>query len=226
MLRQAHESVLRQGVNAHHILVADGHPRAEIDDWEATHVTLPRAHGDNGNTPRGIGSMLAMAERYDFIAYLDADNWFHPDHLRSLLSVYQATKPDVCCSFRTLHALDGTLMVGLRDADEAALEHVDTSCYLIHSSVFDYLKVWLTMPRILSPICDRIFYRGLFARGVRFGFSRSPSVAFRSQYAMHYRAAGRAMPEGIKQDPGKDARAWLETETGIRTCVLRMGFYP
>ena len=226
MLRQAHESVLSQGVNAHHILVADGHPRPEIDAWDATHVILPRAHGDNGNTPRGIGSMLAVGERYDFIAYLDADNWFHPEHLSSLLAVHRASQADVCCAFRTIHTMDGTLMPGVQDADEWAFEHVDTSCYLIHDTVFDYLQVWLTMPRILSPICDRIFHRGLLHRRARLVPSRRATVAFRTQYADHYLKGGLPVPPGAKGDTGQAARHWLQSQTGIRASVSRMGFYP
>lgn len=81
MLHQAHLSVAAQDIAADHFLVADGFPNPEIANWNARHVPLPQAHADNGNTPRSVGSLLADAEGYDFIAYLDADNWFQPDHL-------------------------------------------------------------------------------------------------------------------------------------------------
>ena len=51
MLRRAHDSVRSQGVAVTHVLVADGHPREELDSWDAVHLRLPTSHGDNGNTP-------------------------------------------------------------------------------------------------------------------------------------------------------------------------------
>ena len=99
-LAQCHQSVLAQGVGADHIMVADGHPLDCIDGWKVAHVKLPASHGDNGNTPRGIGSLLASSEGYDFIAYLDADNWYHDGHLRSLLDLWEQKRGVACSSFR------------------------------------------------------------------------------------------------------------------------------
>src|SRR5271170_4341899 len=86
MLRHCHESVLAQDVGADHFLIADGFPSVDFTDAHVKHIALPHAHSDNGNTPRGVGSLLADAEGYDFIAFLDADNWFHPGHLSSLIT--------------------------------------------------------------------------------------------------------------------------------------------
>ncbi len=57
--------------------VSDGFPNLELMKWNIKHISLPQSHTDYGNTPRGIGSLVADIEGYDFIAYLDADNWFH-----------------------------------------------------------------------------------------------------------------------------------------------------
>jgi glycosyltransferase involved in cell wall biosynthesis len=82
-LRQCHKSVINQDISTDHCLthffIADGFPNEEVMKWNIKHITLPQAHSDNGNTPRGIGSILADVEGYDFIAYLDADNWFYPN---------------------------------------------------------------------------------------------------------------------------------------------------
>jgi hypothetical protein len=75
ILRQCHESVLRQSYPCMHILVADGHPKALFYGHPKTmHVTLPQANGDQGNTPRTVGGILAEAYGFDAVAYLDADN--------------------------------------------------------------------------------------------------------------------------------------------------------
>ena len=81
VLRQCFESVQAQGVRADHFFIADGHPRPELELWGVKHVVLPQAHANNGDTPRGIGGLLAEAEGYDFVAYLDADNWFQPNQI-------------------------------------------------------------------------------------------------------------------------------------------------
>ena len=231
VLWQCHRSVLDQQVGtelfrAEHFLIADGHPLAEIDDWTASHVRLPSAHGDNGNTPRGLGSLLAKAEGYDFIAYLDADNWFHAGHLASLLALHRQTGSPVCSAIRTFHDLAGNRLE-VSETDEDALRHVDTSCVLIHRSSFDLIGVWLDMPRMLSPICDRVFLAAILhnQRSVRSTGQRS--VAFRTQYASHYRAAGAPVPQGAKDaDHAGGVLAYLVSPQGVTECVQALGFWP
>src|SRR5689334_20420519 len=78
-------SVKQQTIPADHILVSDGFPQDWLDQADVRHVHLDRAHGDYGNTPRGIGSLMAVAEGYDGIGLLDADCWLEPDHLEHCL---------------------------------------------------------------------------------------------------------------------------------------------
>ena len=85
-LRQCHESVRAQSVPCLHVLVADGHRRRRINHWQAEHVRLPRSHGDIGSTPRLIGSYHAIGLGVDAVAFLDADNWYGPDHIANLLA--------------------------------------------------------------------------------------------------------------------------------------------
>src|SRR6476620_8695990 len=57
-------SVKQQTIRADHILVSDGFPQDWLDQADVRHVRLDCAHGDYGNTPRGIGSLMAVAEGY------------------------------------------------------------------------------------------------------------------------------------------------------------------
>jgi glycosyltransferase involved in cell wall biosynthesis len=225
-LVQCHQSVLAQDIDADHIMVADGFPREEISDWRVKHVRLPVAHGDNGNTPRAVGSLLADAEGYDFIAYLDADNWFHPGHLKSLLALHTESGAPVCTSFRTYHSADGTpLPVSERSENE--VQHVDTSCYLVHRSAFSLVQTWARMPRPLSPICDRVFFAAIANGRFRLASTRKRSVAFRSQYLSHYRAAGLPPPASAKGPTEfNPAYVYLASIDGIAACVDRLGFWP
>ena len=64
--------------------MADGHPNLSVEDWSCRHMILPSSHGDNGNTPWGVEALMALAEGYQLVAFLDADNWYHEGHIASL----------------------------------------------------------------------------------------------------------------------------------------------
>jgi glycosyltransferase involved in cell wall biosynthesis len=226
MLTQCHESVRRQGVAADHFMIADGHPLDAIDGWDVRHVRLHRSHDDNGNTPRGLGGLLARNEGYDFIAYLDADNWYHPDHLRALVALWEETGSPVCTAFRTFHDEAGADL-GIYEPDEDGLRHIDTSCFLIHRSGFACLPVWLDMPRILSPVGDRVFLAGVEHRRLALSSTRARTVAFRSRYRVHYDTAKVPVPEGAKDgDELAPAIRYLNTSAGVSECVAALGFWP
>ena len=60
VLERCHRSCKNQDGDwpLRHVMVADGHPQAAIDTWDVDHITLPRAHGDNGNSPAALGRFL------------------------------------------------------------------------------------------------------------------------------------------------------------------------
>jgi len=225
-LRQCHESVKMQGADVKHYFVADGFHNQDIDAWDVSHVILPNSHGDNGNTPRAIGSLLAAAEGCEFIAFLDADNWFHPNHLHSLVELHKNTGADICCSLRTIHDLKGMQLAVELDRDEAIHIHVDTSCFLIHKNAFSCLDIWLKMPKELSPIGDRIFLAGLVKKNYQIAHTGNKTVAFRTQYLGHYLAANVAPPSNAKDDVFKIPYEWLLSIEGVRKTTESLGFYP
>ena len=226
MLMQCHESVARQGENVDHFMIADGFPNEEVARWPVKHVALPAAHGDNGNTPRAVGSLLAINGGYDYIAYLDADNWFHDGHLASLLATMIETKADVATCFRTFHDLEGN-MLDVFERAEDKLKHVDTSCFLIGRAAFPATMVWGLMPKPLSPSCDRVFLGMLKHNRYRLHSTRSPSVAFRTQYAVHYKAAHQPIPPNAKKSSEFDpVLNYLKSNEGVAECVRLLGFWP
>lgn len=225
VLRQCYEGVKSQNISADHFFIADGFPNQELISWDVKHITLPQAHNDNGNTPRGIGSILADAEGYDFIAYLDADNWFHPGHLESLVNLWSKTKANICSSLRTYHSMEG-VKLNIREVADFSLEYIDTSCYLIHRSAFEALDIWTKMPKQLSPICDRVFLAALRNKRFKFASTRNQTVAFRSQYKQHYLAAKMPPPAQIKDNIEIEPLAWLSTNEGMRETSKKLGFIP
>jgi glycosyltransferase involved in cell wall biosynthesis len=226
VLAQCHQSVLSQEVQADHLMVADGHPQDEVDRWKVRHVLLPASHADGGATPRGIGSLLAEAEGYDFVAYLDADNWYHPGHLASLLQLHQRTGAPVCTSFRTFHRPDGTA-IAITEQAEDTLQHVDTSCFLVHRSAFGVMPVWPRMPKQLAAMCDRVFLAALRHARLSLSTTRERTVAYRTLHESHYLQAGLPLPAGFKsRDFMKGAFDWLMTREGVSESVRVLGFWP
>ena len=227
MLMQCHQSVSSQIVDAEvtHHFVADGHPNYEIDDWGVQHTVLSRANDNNGNTPRAIGAIIAENQGYDFVAFLDADNWYHPDHLSSLLQLHRETTASICCSFRTFHQEDGALL-NVTEPDEDSLRHVDTSCFLVHRSAFALNTIWARMPNSISPLCDRVFFSGI--RHMRFGvaFSKRRTVAFRTTYPYHYKKAGLIPPVNDKEKRIQESIRYLMTAEGVRETVEKLGYWP
>jgi glycosyltransferase involved in cell wall biosynthesis len=228
LLRQCHDSVLAQrgeGMEVVHLMVADGHAQPAIDEWAVRHIKLPLAHADNGNTPRSVGSLLADAEGFDFIAYLDADNWYHPDHLSSLVALWRVAQTPALSSWRSFHRWDGSLL-NVTEKAEDTLMHVDTSCLLLHREAFEVLDVWHRMPRQLSPMCDRVMLAALVHGRHRVTSSLRRTVAFRSQYKFHFEAAGERAPPGSKVGVLQPCMDYLKSLQGVSACTRQLHFWP
>lgn len=224
ILRQCHESVSRQTLECHHVLVADGFGRDFFDAAPRTrHVRLPQAHDDNGNTPRAIGGVLADRQGFDAVVYLDADNWYEPGHVEAMIAGLRPGRPLVACKRNFVDA--GGQPLGVREHEEELHRHVDTSCWLIARPAFALLTAWL-MPKPLSPVCDRVF----FHKAVRSGFGITAAdcrtVNFRTRYGVHYGRDGRAAPDGAKSsaDIIRAANDYLASAAGAAAFRDAMGF--
>jgi FkbM family methyltransferase len=199
VLRTCLESVARQTYPySRHFLVADGFPNPLVAGWDARHIVLPNAHGDNGNLARAIGAMAAISEGYDGIAFLDADNWFREDHVARLAALHKDTGAAVCTSGRSIHRLDGTLMY-VDQSDSDGQSFVDTSCLCIFRAAFDLVPLWVMMPRALNPIGDQVMWQAVLERGVSRAHTIEPTLAFRTQYAVHYKNIRENPPPRAKE---------------------------
>ena len=224
-LRRCHDSVMAQTVDAQivHVMVADGEPRNMLDEWPVEHVTLPRAHADFGNTPRGIGGIVAAAQGTDFLAYLDADNWFQPTHLEQMLDAHRRTGAWIVCSWREFFTPAGGRLA-IEEIDENALNHVDTSCFLIQRQAQGINDVWVQIPRRLSAVGDRIFFRAIKHRRFLIHHTCSRTVAYTSIYAQHYTATGAIPPVGAKDGDYTAELHYLQSDEGMREISDRLGF--
>lgn len=216
ILLQCHESVVSQTHPCTHYLVADGYPNEAVEELDVMHVSLPVAHDDNGNTPRAIGSLSAINQGFDAIAYLDADNWYRSDHIESLVDLHRQTGATVCVSGRSIHRMDGSILMA-SDPDDCN-DFFDTSCLLLTRRAFSLAPFWALMPRVLSGICDRIFWQAIVKLGCSWRSTNKATMAFRSQYRYHYLLKNEIPPPGSKGNIMKEmTQKWNELPEDERT---------
>ncbi|MBV8781089.1 MAG: glycosyltransferase family 2 protein [Phycisphaerae bacterium] len=218
VLQHCHDSVRTQTFACTHFMIADGQSQAEVFGWECQHLVLPQSHDDNGNTPRAIGSLSAMNQGFDAIAYLDADNWFYPNHIEAMIRLQRKTSAAVCTATRSIHRADRSLMyIDRRESD--GKKHVDTSCLFLTSAAYRLLPLWAMMPKQLGPICDSIFWQAINARRLATAHHPEPTVAFQTQYAAHYTDIGERAPDGTKSNDdstGRATRWWHSLPEDVR----------
>jgi len=225
VLRRCRESVRAQTVPCRHILVADGHPSRDLArEVAALHVVMPRAHGDNGNTPRAFGALVAAAEGFDAIAFLDADNWIDPEHLAVMVAGHRRSGAPLVACKRVFHDIDGAPLA-IREPEEELCRHVDTSCWLVFRPAFALLRAWL-MPSALSPVCDRVFLHAALRAGLAITAADWRGVHFTTRYAGHYAGAGRDPPADAKDGHAlaATANAYLASPEGAAAFEAMMGF--
>jgi glycosyltransferase involved in cell wall biosynthesis len=186
-------SVREQTVAADHFLVADGYPQEWIAREQVRHIKLDRAHEDAGNAARGIGALLAIAERYDAIGMLDADNWLEPEHVNACLNA-TVTPCDCVIAMRTLRRPDESVMA------LAETWPFDTNCLFFLRGAFDILPQWAMIPKERALVGDRLFYNILQRHNLRMGYTAHPTVNYHNLWAASYRALGEPLPEGAKEN--------------------------
>ncbi len=195
-LHQCHRSVKEQTHPCTHILVADGAPLDTIDKFDALHIKSIGPNQDFGNTARGIGSIAAIRRGFDAICYLDADNWYRPDHVARMVALHRESRAAVCASARTLHHVDGTVLgqCGENDGED----FVDTNCMFLSKEAFPVVSIWHTVDRRLDPIGDRVVWFQIKQLGLTTAYSSEPSVCYRTNYREHYERFNVEPPPGAK----------------------------
>ena len=198
VLERCVQSVLHQTIAADHFLVSDGFPQDWLDSANVRHIRLGRPHNDVGNTPRGLGALLAVSEGYDGIGLLDADNWYDEDHIEECCKAADriaASPPDLVFAKRRIFLPDGRQVPVPEE-----LNHVDTSCYCFLPGSFHLLHYWAIMPPGMDPAGDRIFYRMLSEQSLIIREAERTTVNFTSSYESHYRWVGTPPPPDAKRN--------------------------
>lgn len=195
ILAKCISSVSEQTKNCDHFMIADGLPQRWINDVEnIRHIVLDKPHGNNGNTPRGLGSFIAKCEGYDAITYLDADNWYEKNHIEQCLEVLKNNNEKIDCivSKRIIRGFDETIFE--KHLPEPG--HFDTSEIFLLKTAFYLIPCWINMPNEFGPICDRIFSLIIFKMNLKIAYTETPTINFLMRYEGPYKVEGLAVPSG------------------------------
>lgn len=207
-------SVRAQTHACEHLVVADGHAQGWLDEAGVRHLRLDRAHADYGNTPRSIGAQLAVAEGFDAVAFLDADNWFAPEHIAQCVATAEDSGADVVTSGRRFVREDGSV-IPFDSREDASAEHVDTNCLFLLFGAFHALPRWLLMPRPMAMLGDRYFLSSLRAERLKEARAPGATVYYLCGWADVYRAVGETPPAFAKDGlPVARLGQWLRRLTG------------
>ncbi len=227
MLERALAAVAAQTHPCTHFMVSDGHPADWIDALPVRHVRLGLAHGDYGDTPRAVGSMLAVREGFDAIAYLDADNQYLPGHMAQMVNAMRSLAADVLVSPRILLRPDGSEM---KVEDEDIRQHVDTSCMLLGPRAFGITALWALMPRQFTAVGDRVIWNAVTARKLRIAALHDAGVPYECRWRAVYERAGETPPPDAKDlmDELRAASRWWRALTDAQRAHYTdlMGFAP
>jgi hypothetical protein len=212
VLARCHQSVLKQSVSAIHFMIADGHPRNELDHWDVQHIRLPQSHQNYGDTPRAVGCMSAIGQQFEAIFFLDADNWYYPEHVETLLRLRHQTGATVCTSQRMFYRLDNTPLGECPLTGLGSL-FIDTNCLGVFQEGFHVLHHWSSMPPVMHAIGDRYMAWMCYKHELKRAHSPKVTVAYQTAFQGDYLMFGENPPTEGKQDSRlREALIWWQKQ--------------
>lgn len=194
--QQCLDSVRDQTYPCTHIIVNDGADRGVENSDRVQVFDLPVSHNDVGDAARSIGSVSAIVQGFDAIAWLDGDNWYEPEHIESLVDLHKKTGAAIVTSNRTLNHFDGRVLGPCPESD--GVNFHDTSTYLVTRAGFRIVAEWFLMDPELHPGGDRIIWRRVKELGISHAHSGLATLRYRTPYRVHYEYYGFDVPPGAK----------------------------
>lgn len=186
-------SVVAQTVPADHFVIADGFAQDWIDTKGVRHLKLDTGHEDFGNTPRGIGALLAASEQYRGIAFLDADCWLDANHIELCLRVAGNDPIDFVVAQRRMIAPDGAVLSVPEEP-----EHVDTNCFFLFEGAFHTLHHWVLQPKPMAALDDRVIWYMLKHQSLNWRRTETETVNYLCLWRNAYLMLGLDPPENAK----------------------------
>ncbi len=206
-------------------MIADGCPQDWVDkESNVSHIRFANAHADDGNTPRGIGALLAASEGAEQICFLDADNTLDADHVETCLDT---ARKNPYCKF-----VIARRRFVFPDGSPAAVPeepgHVDTSCFFMLRGTFHLFSHFILQPRQLTPLCDRVFLALLRYNKLSSAMCEKVTVTYTTNYLTHYKFVGKPAPPNARPNCDRaDMTKWWSTLSMYEKEVVRRNVgYP
>ena len=190
-----------------HYLVADGFPQnALLTQWPGVrHIQLPNGHANFGCTPRGVGAQCALADGFDVVCFLDADNLIEPEHVATVVETVAKAQAagvalDAVFSLRYLFLPGHEHLRLVAPREDVGSGFVDTSCISLTRSAGFLWGAWCQIPSSLTPICDRVMCWLMQHHRLKVAWTGQRTVLYESSWAHTYVQAGVPVPASGTHD--------------------------
>ena len=144
---------------------------------------LPINVGANGFYGHRVYAAFTNLVNTKYVLYLDQDNWFEPNHIKSCIETIEKNNLQWCHSLRNIY--EGELFVAEDNCESLGIyqtfqggNHVDTNCYCVPTEIaVKVASAWFG-----GWGQDRVFLHELA--------SRFPTFEGTGQHTVNYRLAG------------------------------------
>ena len=149
-LRNSIESVLRQTYKTKCYVVVDGEQfsgKASVilSDYRGEGIKecyLPINVGANGFYGHRVYAAFTHLVNTKYVMYLDQDNWFDNDHIKTCVDTIESQNLDWCYSLRSIYDKDEKFLVnddceslGKWPVFSGDYNHIDTNCYCLKTEI-------------------------------------------------------------------------------------------
>jgi glycosyltransferase involved in cell wall biosynthesis len=196
-LKRCIESVKAQTIGkVMHIIINDGDPDFRHPDYFPGDVLQQPRHNNYGDTPRWVGVECATQRDATVIAFLDADNWYEPDHLETALATAIDQMASVVATKRSLFTLDEQKIAECPDC--GTQRFTDTSAMVFTHLSFSVLQHWRNMQSWQHAIADRIIWHKAIQSTPAVAYTRRATLNYRCTHKIFYDRYGLPVPDGVK----------------------------
>lgn len=151
-VKRAIKSVLAQTYNDYTVYVV-GHGCTDdtvnivksFHNKQIVWCNIARPFSDKGGAPpRNKGIHMSRSK---YLAYLDDDNYWYPDHLENLIKLIESdpSLSFVICAIENRDKMDPNIVTGIRRSDEMKRAIIDTSCILHKRELINKYGIWKTV---------------------------------------------------------------------------------
>ncbi len=151
-VKRAIKSILAQTYNNYMVYVV-GHGCTDntqrvvksFQDKRINWCNIARPFSDKGGAPpRNEGIRISRSE---YVAYLDDDNYWYPNHLKNLIRLIKSNPvvSFVICAIENRDKMNPNIATGIRRSDEMKRAIIDTSCILHKRELINKYGIWKTV---------------------------------------------------------------------------------